>query len=136
MEPKFLQVEHVVAIHERQIAVFGGRPGIRDLGLLESAVAVPQATFGGQFLHDDVYAMAAAYAFHIAQNQPFIDGNKRAAIVAADVFLALNDVQLPTATAALHEAMIAIAERRMNKNGLASLFRSLVEPTARATPST
>lgn len=127
MEPKFLHVEDVLSIHKRQLEAFGGQDGIRDRGLLESAVAMPQATFGGEFLHEDIFAMAAAYAFHIAENQPFVDGNKRTAIVSTDVFLALNGVQLPTATSALYDAMIAIAERRMNKDGLASLFRQLVE---------
>ncbi|MFL5293347.1 MAG: type II toxin-antitoxin system death-on-curing family toxin [Myxococcales bacterium] len=89
-DPEFLDVDDVLALHERQIAEFGGSPGIRDLGLLESAVAMPQATFGGGFVHDSPFAQAAAYAFHIAQNEPFIDGNKRTGLGAALVFLRLN----------------------------------------------
>ncbi len=65
-EPEFLEVAEVVALHDRQLAAFGGSPGIRDRGLLESAVAQPRATFGGEFVHADLFAMAAAYAFHIA----------------------------------------------------------------------
>jgi death-on-curing protein len=132
-EPFFLSVEDVLRIHARQLEAFSGQEGVRDAGLLDSAVAMPQASFGGDFLHEDIFAMAAAYAFHIAENQPFFDGNKRTAIVAADVFLAMNGVELPTATALLHDAMIAIAERRMNKDGLAALFRRMAEvPTSQS----
>lgn len=127
-EPRFLHVEDVLSIHRRQLEEHGGQDGVRDAGLLESAVATPQASFGGEFLHEDIFAMAAAYAFHLAENQPFIDGNKRTAIVAADVFLAVNGIVLPTATRELYDAMIGIAERRLKKADLAALFRRLVEP--------
>jgi death-on-curing protein len=76
-EPVFLDVEDVLLIHEEQLPRYGGSSGIRDRGLLESAVAMPRASAGGAFAHQDLFAMAAAYAFHIAQNQPFGDGNKR-----------------------------------------------------------
>jgi death-on-curing protein len=81
-DPLFLTVEEVLVIHEDQIAAFGGTLGLRDHGSLESAVAVPQTSFGGEFLHRDVFEMSAAYAFHIAENQPFLDGNKRTALAA------------------------------------------------------
>lgn len=74
-------------IHDEQIEVYGGIHGIRDKGLLESAVMMPQASFGGEYLHNGLFEMSAAYAFHIAENQPFLDGNKRTALVAALVFL-------------------------------------------------
>jgi death-on-curing protein len=86
MKPDFLTVAEVLALHEIQLHDYGGLDGLRDKGLLESAVAMTQATFGGEFLHPDLFAMAAAYAFHIAENQPFIDGNKRAGLHAALVF--------------------------------------------------
>lgn len=89
-EPEFLDVEEVIALHGRQLEEFGGSSGIRDRGLLESAVAMPAATFGGAFVHEDLFAMAAAYAFHIAENQPFVDGNKRAGLYAALAFLRMN----------------------------------------------
>jgi len=79
----FLSVDDVLRLHVDQIAMFGGTDGVRDLTALESAVATPSATFDGVFLHADVFYMAAAYAFHIAENQPFIDGNKRACLNAA-----------------------------------------------------
>jgi death-on-curing protein len=87
---RFLSLSEVLEIHSDQIARYGGMPGVRDLGLLQSALAMPSATFGGQFLHEDVYAMAAAYLFHLVQNHPFCDGNKRVGAVAALVFLLLN----------------------------------------------
>jgi death-on-curing protein len=85
-DPVFLDVEDVLLIHEEQLAKYGGAEGLRDAGLLESAVAMPSATAGGELAHDDLFAMAAAYAFHIAQNQPFVDGNKRTGLLAAIVF--------------------------------------------------
>lgn len=87
---RFLSLSEVLEIHSDQITRYGGMPGVRDLGLLQSALAMPSATFGGQFLHEDVFAMAAAYLFHLVQNHPFCDGNKRVGAVAALVFLLLN----------------------------------------------
>lgn len=124
-EPDFLSVEDVVQIHDEQIAAYGGAAGVRDQGLLESAVAMPRASFGEAYLHEDLAHMAAAYAFHIAQNQPFLDGNKRTGLVAALVFLDLNGVTVLDPQEKLYDAMIAIAERRMDKDGLAELLREL-----------
>jgi len=126
--PEFLDVEDVLGIHAEALAAFGGAAGVRDPGMLASAVAMPQASFAGEFLHEDLHAMAAAYAFHIAQNQPFVDGNKRAAILAAIVFLDLNGIDVPAATEPLHEAMIAVAERRLDKVSLAAVLRRLGAP--------
>lgn len=127
-EPEYLELDDVLAIHERQIAEFGGSSGIRDRRLLESAVAMPQASFGGQRAHESLFAMAAAYAFHIAQNQPFLDGNKRTGLGAALVFLRLNGYRAVDPTEELYEAMIAVAERRLDKAGLASLLEKLAKP--------
>jgi len=77
MSPEFLAIEDVLDIHALQLARYGGPDGLRDQGLLESALAQPQATFGGGFVHDGLFPMAAAYLFHIVSNHPFIDGNKR-----------------------------------------------------------
>jgi death-on-curing protein len=126
-DPVFLDVDDVLLIHEEQLPRYGGSRGIRDRGLLESAVATPRATAGGEFTHEDLFAMAAAYAFHIAQNQPFIDGNKRTGLLAALVFLDLNGMVLNDPAGKLYDAMIAVAERRLDKPGLAALLRDLVE---------
>ena len=77
MEPLFLTVDEVLEIHEEQIERYGGSSGLRDAAALESAVATPQATFGGEFLHTSIPAMAAAYLYHLCQNHPFTDGKKR-----------------------------------------------------------
>lgn len=89
-DPEFLTVDDVIDLHRDQIEQYGGDPGIRDRGLIEAAVAMPQQSFGGQFLHVDLFEMAAAYAFHLAESQAFLDGNKRVGLAAAYVFLELN----------------------------------------------
>jgi death-on-curing protein len=89
-EPLFLTLDEVVRIHRDQLDRYGGLAGIRDLGLLQSALAMPSAGFGDQYAHEDLWTMAAAYVFHLVQNHPFVDGNKRVGLVAALVFLALN----------------------------------------------
>lgn len=83
---KFPLLDDVLRIHDRQIEVFGGSTGVRDLGLLESALAQPQATFGGELLHPTLPEQAAAYLYHLAKNHPFIDGNKRTAFAVMDMF--------------------------------------------------
>ena len=123
-DPVFLDVEDVLLIHEEQLARYGGAAGIRDRALLESAVAMPRAT-GGEFAHEDRFAMAAAYAFHIAQNQPFVDGNKRTGLLAALVFLELNGVVIADPGGRLYDAMMAVAERRLDKAGMAALLSDL-----------
>ncbi len=90
----FLSVEMVMQIHQRVIEEFGGDMGLRDRGLLESAVAMPQSTFGGSFLHIDLADKAAAYLFHLCANHAFIDGNNRVAVAAAEVFILANGCEL------------------------------------------
>jgi death-on-curing protein len=125
-EPDFLTIEDVLLLHEQQLARFGGGTGLRDPALLDSAVAMPRATFDGKFVHSDLFAMAAAYAFHIAQNQPFLDGNKRTGLLAALVFLDLNGIEIEDPDERLYQGMLDIADRRLDKEGLASLLRALV----------
>jgi death-on-curing protein len=124
-DPEFLDLEDVLFIHREQLLRFGGGDGLRDLGLLESAIATPRATYDGQFVHDGLFAMAAAYAFHIAENQPLLDGNKRTAVLAAVIFLELNGYLVVEPPLALYNAMIAIAERRLDKAGLAALLKGM-----------
>jgi len=121
----FLSLEDVLELHEMQLAQYGGAVGIRDLGLLESAVMMPQASFGGELVHRGIYEMAAAYAFHIAENQPFIDGNKRAALAAALIFLDWNHVEIEDPREELYHAMIGIAEKRVDKTKLAKILEKL-----------
>jgi death-on-curing protein len=127
LEPLFLTVDDVLELHADQLRLFGGSDGIRDPGALDSAVATATATFGGAYLHEDLFHMAAAYAFHISQNQPFLDGNKRTALNAALVFLDVNGWIVSDPQETLYDAMIAIAEKRLDKNGLALAFRKLAK---------
>jgi death-on-curing protein len=129
-EPLFLSVAEVLALHDDQLRLYGGSAGIRDAGALESAVATPAATFDQAFLHEDVFHMAAAYAFHIAENQPFVDGNKRTGLNAALVFLDLNGFLVPDPDMRLYDAMIALSSRALDKPGLARLFRDLAVPNS------
>lgn len=126
MEPEFLTLEEVVAIQRDQIERYGGSLGVRDWGLLKSAVAMPAAMFGGQFLHADLLEMAAAYLFHIVQNHPFVDGNKRVGAVAADVFLTLNDVTLIATEDDYAELVLAVARGEVSKSAVAEFFRANV----------
>jgi len=82
-DPDFLTVDDVLDLHRDQIERYGGDLVIRDRGLIEAAVAMPRQSFGGQFLHADLFEMAAAYAFHLAESQAFLDGNKRTGLAAA-----------------------------------------------------
>lgn len=94
MSTVFFTLDEVLAIHADQIDSFGGSHGLRDAGLLESAVAMPQAGFGGELLHPTLAEQAAAYLFHLAKNHPFVDGNKRVALAVALTFLRMNGVQV------------------------------------------
>ena len=89
----YLTVDMVREIHDQAIAGFGGSDGVRDLALLESAVAAPQATFGGRSPFKDMTEVAASYLFYLCRNHPFIDGNKRTALGACIVFLRLNGIE-------------------------------------------
>lgn len=123
----FLTLAEVVEIHADQIERYGGGSGIRDINLLSSAVAMPYAFFQGQFLHADLFEMAAAYAFHICQNHPFVDGNKRTALAAALVFLELNDISLSDPEEKLYHSMMSLASGTLDKAGLAVVLRELKE---------
>jgi death on curing protein len=123
MSPTFLTLDEVLEIHQDQIARYGGSAGIRDLGLLQSALAQPQATFAGQFLHADLFEMAAAYLFHVTQNHPFIDGNKRVGAVAAIVFLLFNDQDIAATNAELETLVLSVAQGQTSKPQIAQFMR-------------
>ena len=126
MGPLFLELSEVLYLHDAEIRDSGGSDGIRDIGLLESAVETPRQSFGEEFLHRDLFEMAAAYAFHIAENQPFVDGNKRTGLGAALAFLDVNGVEIPEeAEDLLVDAMYGIGEKSVSKQSLAGLFRRL-----------
>jgi death-on-curing protein len=124
-DPVFLTLAEVIEVHVDQIRRYGGRAGLRDMGLLQSALAQPQASFAGQWLHKDLYAMAAAYAYHLCQNHPFFDGNKRTGLASALVFLELNGVSLLDPRGRLQNAMFRMAAAKMGKEEFARLLRKL-----------
>lgn len=121
----FLTLAEVIDIHTDQIKRYGGHDGIRDINLLSSAAAMPYASFSSEFLHEDIYEMAAAYAFHICRNHPFIDGNKRAALASALVFLELNGISISDPKGRLYDAMIKLASGNLGKTELATILRNL-----------
>jgi len=114
--PVFLSLAEVLEIHRDQIERYGGHAGLRDLGVLQSALAMPAAGFGGRYLHSDLIEMAAAYLFHIVQNHPFVDGNKRTGAVAAIVFLSLNGIELEADETQLEQLVTDVAKGKAGKN--------------------
>lgn len=126
-EPDFLTPDQVEDLHRLSLQQHGGKDGLRDRAAFESAVFQPQNVWF--YAQGDLFDVAAAYAFHLTESQAFIDGNKRTGIGAALVFLEGNGAPVREATAELHAAMLAIAERRLNKAGLASLLRKLCSQT-------
>lgn len=128
MEPIFLTLEEVIKIHTDQIERYGGTFGIRDTVLLQSAVAMPQAGVGDQYLHTDLFEMAAAYLFHIVQNHPFFDGNKRVGAVTALVFLEMNGVDLQITDSALVQVVLGVAQGRIGKASVAEFFSKNARP--------
>jgi len=128
MAPNFLSLEEVLRVHVDQLSRYGGSAGLRDEGLLRSALAQPEASFGGEWLHADLAEMAAAYAFHLCQNHPFLDGNKRIAAASAVLFLALNDQALVANPTAFADIILHTADGRTTKADLASFFRAHLSP--------
>lgn len=121
-KPAFITRERVDALHRRSLEEHGGQDGIRNEHGLESALAQPRSVFF--YGQGDLSDLAAAYAYHIAENQPFIDGNKRTAVTTALAFLELNGVSTSGLTNdQLYDAMIGIAEKRLDKAGRAEVFR-------------
>lgn len=127
MNPVFLTLEEITEIHADQIARYGGSQGIRDANLLQSAVAMPESGFGEHYLHTDLFEMAAAYLFHLIQNHPFVDGNKRVGAASALVFLELNRVEVKITNDALVETVLAVAQGKTGKAGVAEFLRKHVK---------
>ncbi len=118
----YLTAVQVLFIHARLLAETGGAPGVRDLGLLESAVARPQATFDGQDLYPDLYAKVAALMAGLVNNHPFIDGNKRVGVTAAALFLVRNGLQLRASNEELEQVTLEVAQGRLNVDQMATWF--------------
>ena len=129
MKVAFLDLDDVLAIHADQVARYGGTGGIRHVGLLQSALGVPRATFGGRLLHPSIPEMAAAYLFHLVQDHPFIDGNKRVGLAAVLAFLGLNDLWLESDDEELTELVLRVARGDAQKADLAIFLREHCEPS-------
>jgi death-on-curing protein len=133
VDPVFLTLEDVIAIHTDQIVRYGGSPETRDTLLLQSAVAQPQASFAGELLHRDIFEMAAAYLFHIVQNHPFVDGNKRTGATAALTFLYLNCLKILVEEDAFTDMVLAVAQGQMDKKAIAAFLREHGDPSDAST---
>jgi death on curing protein len=123
VDPVFLTLDEILSLHGDQISRHGGSGGVRDIGLLESAIGTVMATFGGSFLHETLFEMAAAYLFHISRNHPFVDGNKRTAIAAALTFLEMNGVGIDADENALYDLVIGVATGKLTKADAAVFFQ-------------
>jgi death-on-curing protein len=128
MDSVFLTLDEVLEIHHQQIELYGGAHGLRDPGALESAVATPQATFGGEYLHGSLYLMAATYLFHVTQNHPFIDGNKRAGANTAIAFLLMNNLEPLFSEEALVDLVLGVAQGVISKERIARFFEECTRP--------
>ena len=122
MEIAFLTLDDVLALHDELIQRYGGTPGLRDAGLLEAALAMPQAGFGGQYFHQFPHEMAAAYLFHLVRNHAFIDGNKRVALACAILFFKINRVPYSIAEEEAVELILAADSGAMSKGELTAFL--------------
>ncbi len=125
---RFLSVSDILEIHQDQISRYGGAADIRDTGLLLSAAAQPEAAFGGSFLHDGIFEMAAAYLFHIVQNHPFVDGNKRTETASALVFLDINGYEVDCDSDELADLVIEVTLGKAKKPEIAALLTKHARP--------
>ncbi len=123
--PIFLDLDQVMRLHRSLIERYGGIDGTRDIGLLQSAIAMPQMAFGGSYLHEDIFEMAAAYLYHIVQNHPFLDGNKRTGTAVAIVFLSVNDIEIDNDEDGVVRLTLSVAAGQIGKREIAEFFRSL-----------
>ena len=130
---EFLELPDVLAIHEKGILDFGGAHGVRDKDRLDSAINMPRSGFGGEYFHKTIPSMAAAYAFHICQTHPFLDGNKRTALTSSVVFLKANGYELTCNNETAYSKIIGVASGKISKEELIGFYEELavqaVNPT-------
>ena len=120
---KFLKKVINLTFHQDQLDRYGGKSGVRDEKLLESALAQAQASFGGEYVHEKIFQMAAAYGFHLCQNHPFNDGNKRTALIAMYTFLYVNGYQIKADKKSLFAIMLDLASGKVKKEELAEYLK-------------
>lgn len=122
----FLSVEEVVEIHEDLVSEYGGLHGIRDMGLLISAIEMPKATMFGSYLHESVFDMASAYLFHIICNHAFLDGNKRTGMAACLVFLDNNGCDPNYDVSEFEEMVCQVAQGNCSKQEISKFLSPAV----------
>ena len=118
----FLSLEQVLQIHESRIKLYGGSTGVRDQNLLESAIQTPAQGFGGEFLHEFPFEMAADYLFHLAKNHAFVDGNKRTSLACCLVFLDINGFEISAAESDLEDLVLRTATGKIDKKQIAAFL--------------
>lgn len=126
-DPIFLTLDDVLQLHGDQIEAFGGDGSILDIGKIESAIAQPWAMWQGQYLHEDLAAMAAAYLFYLVENHGFADGNKRTGMNAAIVFLELNGCELDFPLDETEQLVLSVAKGEADKDVVATFLRKLID---------
>ncbi len=124
----FLDKTTLLYFHNDQIKRYGGAFGIRDEGLLESALAQLEATFDGEYIHEDLFHMAAAYGFHLCNNHPFIDGNKRISLIAMYLFLFRNGYKIIAQEKVLYALIMDLASGKVTKDELTDFLRNFSQP--------
>lgn len=120
---EFLTLAEAIEIHKNQLDLYGGESGIRDYNLLNSAIYFPQSTFDSHFLLENLFDMAAAYIYHISENHPFIDGNKRTALVCGLVFLDFNGIEIDDPDGLLYKMMMKAASGKSNKEKISGMLK-------------
>jgi death-on-curing protein len=134
-EPRRVRDGVVLAIHRRQLAQHGGSAGVRDLGLLASALARPQNLFAYAQTPPDLAALAASYAFGLVRNHPFVDGNKRTALVVLRTFLRLNGRDLVATQEEKYRAVLALADGQMSETEFGDWIRQCLEIRSTSAPA-
>jgi len=120
---KFLSKEIILNFHQDQLERYGGKTGVRDEKLLESALAQPQATFGGEYVHKNLFHMASAYGFHLCQNHPLYDGKEGTALIAMYTFLYVNGYQIKADKKSLFAIIMDLASGKVKKEELAEYLK-------------
>lgn len=123
MATKFIPKDVVLTVHADLLQRYGGQPGVRDIRLLDSALAQPKMTFGKKYVHKSIFDKTAAYGFHVCKNHPFIDGNKRVAFVLMDIFMQKNGWEIVSSEEEAYETMTNLASGKLTKSQLSNWLK-------------
>lgn len=124
---KFLSVEEVIEIHDDLVIQYGGLMGIRDMGLLISAIETPKATMFGEYLHDSIFDKASAYMYHIVSNHAFVDGNKRTGAASSLIFLKVNGIKHKYDIKTMEDLVVRVAMSQVNKTDISHYLERKIE---------